>query len=277
MSATILIGLVTHGKSRFNQHGAATQQLGELRKELIERGFRVTTVISDRNEFTDNGGKLRLRDQISAAYYQTRLESEWKRYVGWFSGSSGMPNPWNYLRELGMFLKRSFNYTRNRSILDRLMNIDLSHLNLMRHGLDSDWVVILEDDALASSIPVAARSIGETIHRLDARDRVFVNLSESFAATPLGVDHIISHASQIDCDILPSKLLRMPLPITNTVCANLYSRGFTSLFRDSLERSNPLPSYPIDWRLNKMLMEEAHDSISCYWVRPGVFAQGSMI
>jgi hypothetical protein len=276
MPGSILIGLVTHAKSHFNQSGAAAIQLFDLQHELVKLGFQVTAVISDRNEFTEHGEKLNLCEQISAAYHQTRLESQWRRYIREFSGATPGLHVKDTFHDAGMFVKRTFQYTRNRSILHRLMNIDLSHLMLLREGREADWVLILEDDALAPSIALAAQSIAATVETLNSTDRIFVNLSESFTAGSLGVERIIECATRIEGENLTTDLLRMPQPITNTVCANLYSESFAESFQYSLEQESRLPSYPIDWRLNKLLMEESLSPITCYWLRPGIFLQGSM-
>lgn len=271
-----MIGLVTHANSRFNRNGASVQQLHDLREELVNRGFQVNAVISDRNEFTERGEKLRLRDQVSAAYHQSKLESQWKRYLRGFCETHQGLQLKDYVQGVGMFVKRLFLYIKNRSIVNRLMNIDLSHLRLLREGHEADWVVILEDDAFAPSVADAAHSIGATIDALKSTDMIFVSLSESFTATSLGIEQIIEQAVKVDIDCPAAELMQVPLPITNTVCANLYSTEFAAMFRDSLEGTSLLPSYPIDWRLNKLLLEVSQKSIGCYWLRPGVFLQGSM-
>jgi hypothetical protein len=278
MPGTIFIGLVTHANSTFNSNGAPVRQLDQLTKELVKLGLKVSAVISDKNEFTENDGNLGLRDQVSAAYYQTKLESNWQRYIRDFSATSRDPVVANFLQSAGMFTKRVFQYMRKRSTLNRLMNIDLSHLRILREGeiAGADWILILEDDALAPSVEEAASAVFTTVSTLDPLARSFVNLSESFSTGSLGVQGIVENSKLVGVVNTNSELVEMPRPITNTVCANLYSSTFAGLFRQSIEANGLLPSLPIDWRLNKLIVEQPQQSIHCYWIQPGIFWQGSM-
>jgi hypothetical protein len=69
-------------------------------------------------------------------------------------------------------------------------------------------------------------------------------------------------------------------PITNTVCAILYSREFLTTLVQELEALPMEPVLSIDWKLNVALMNlfESNklDGFECWWVEPAPIKQMSM-
>jgi hypothetical protein len=107
-----------------------------------------------------------------------------------------------------------------------------------------------------------------------------VNLSESFTPRELGIDHLLAHV--VGCTWAGTRrrnVLVAERPVTNTVCAILYSSEFLHSLLEALEGLPIEPIVPIDWRLNEGLMA-LHDSGTaigaCWMVEPAPIVQMSM-
>jgi hypothetical protein len=178
-----------------------------------------------------------------------------------------------------MFVKRAISYLFNSRSLARLANIDLSHLRVLKEGVASgaDWVLIIEDDAQFADPVRTAGVLGTVLEFLGHPTRsIFVNLSESIDTGDLRVDGIVSAGNSMLALTNGSELLEISPAISNTVCANIYSLDFASEFASAIEVQGILPSVPIDWRLNQLIMQDRETPVECYWVTPGLFLQGSM-
>ena len=167
------------------------------------------------------------------------------------------------------------------AMVRRLVNIELSHLDLMRRGLESQapWILIIEDDAFAEDV----KDLAEGLSGLMAADppAAFVNVSESFTTTELGVDHLLTplvHARWAGNHA--RVLLAAARPVTNTVCAILYRREFLTGLVDAMDSLPLEPVVPIDWKLNLALMSMYRSGAigagECWLVEPAPIAQMSM-
>lgn len=253
--------------------GQAIEQCKELRESLSRMDVQTEYVTSDRNEFTDQGQSINAIQRIRSAKIQADIEAHWNNY---------MSKSHSRTFRLGMYAKRAFEYIRDVKKLERLANIDLSHLRLLTEGIASgaSWILIMEDDGQIDNIEQAASIIKSIISHLDAAKPIFVNLSESIDTETLGVKAQINAATVT----LPfdggRNLVHLELPITNTVCANLYSAEFAQMFAEAISQQGIVPSIPIDWRMNKLILQSManrdFEEITCFWVIPGLAKQGSM-
>jgi len=275
----IFIGLVTHPNSRFNSEGQSTQRINELANSLSQLGINVVTLISDRNDFQSSGRVIGIVDRVISAWRQVRIEKAWDKYVRDSTGSDSLTRKHGAIFFSGMFVKRTISYLFNSHSLARLANIDLSHLRVLKEGIASgaDWVLIIEDDAQFADPARTAGVLGTVLEFLDHAARsIFINLSESIDTVELRVDGIVSAGNPVLALTNGSELLEISPAISNTVCANIYSLDFASEFARAIEVQGILPSVPIDWRLNQLIMEARVTPAECYWVKPGLFLQGSM-
>ena len=275
----IFIGLVTHPNSRFNSEGQSSKRIIELADSLSQLGINVVTLISDRNDFQSSGRVIGISDRVRSAWKQVQIEKAWDKYVWESTGSDSRTRKHGTIFFSGMFVKRAISYLSNSSSLARLANIDLSHLRLLKEGVTSgaDWVLIIEDDARFGDTVTTAGMLRTIIEILDGHSsRVFINLSESIDTVELRVDRIVSAGNSLRTLTNESELLGISPAISNTVCANMYSHHFAHEFASAIEVQGILPSIPIDWRLNQLIMEARVTPVECYWVKPGLFLQGSM-
>ena len=276
----IFIGLVTYPHSHFNSEGQASQRIIELANAIEQIGINVVTLISDRNDFPSSGTAIGVFDRVRSAWNQVLIERAWYEYVRESASSSSLSRKHGATFFGGMFVKRTVSYLSNSSSLVRLANIDLSHLRLLKEGVASgaDWVLIIEDDAHFGDTVETAEILRTVLEFLDGHSsRVFVNLSESICTVELRVDGIVSGGNSVLTLMNKSELLGISPAVSNTVCANMYSRHFASEFASAIEVQGILPSIPIDWRLNQLIMETKATTIECYWIKPGLFLQGSML
>ncbi len=78
-----------------------------------------------------------------------------------------------------------------------MANIDLSHLRVLRAGINSgaDWILVIEDDGVAENLSEVATNLELTISfaGIDKSD-TFMNLSQSMSEGELGIEAIMSRA-----------------------------------------------------------------------------------
>lgn len=163
----------------------------------------------------------------------------------------------------------------------RLLNIDLSHLRAYEAALqtDAEAILVIEDDARMSDVAIAGEALERLLPLIAVSDPRFANLSESLSWAELGVTGIVgSPLRGVTHDAV--QILSCSRPVTNTVCANLFSRSFVEMLREDIIDHGLSPIIPIDWRVNRMIMRAWKsgqlDDRACVWVSPGIFVQGSM-
>ncbi len=166
-------------------------------------------------------------------------------------------------------------------MIRRLINIELSHVDLMRTGLASGagWILILEDDA--ASLDASDCAAGLCGLMASAPSSVaFINVSESFSHEELGIDGLLQPAPAQWAGPRSREVLTAARPVTNTVCAILYRADFVGALLDAFDRMPMTPVVPIDWKLNEAIMQlhAAGDlgSGSCWLVSPAPIDQLSM-
>lgn len=175
----------------------------------------------------------------------------------------------------------SFAKAPDISATTRLVNIELSHLDLLRRAVEteSNWVLILEDDAGCTQIDDLAQGIIGIMQGTPTPS--FVNISRSFDLATLGIGHLLSPAADQSWKGNESRsLLACSVPATNTVCAILYRGDFARDLLVDLDKLPPEPVPPIDWKLNQALMALTETGKigagDCWWVEPAPILQRSM-
>lgn len=217
-----------------------------------------------------------VQDALSA---QVRLEDEWNVYL---SGSrlSGLRSVGNSGLRWGRRLWRKV-APPSTSMVERLLNIEMAHVALLNQGLSSGarWILILEDDASATDVVDLTRGLVDLLQ--GAPDDVqFINVSESFDVSELGIDHLLSVTDTEWAGSVTRRVVSASRPVTNTVCAIAYRASFVTELLDWFSSMPMRPVVPIDWKLNKGLMamnaSGALGADSCWWVIPGPIDQLSM-
>lgn len=270
-ATTLFIGVVSHRGSRYAQsqgdHGIAA---------------RLATAIPDSTVHVNTGDLLVTTDvELPPDVIQKSLTDElvleraWARYLG-------IPRTTRWWMGHGLrWARRAMRgvLRPDDAGMRRLLNIELSHLDLLRRGLASDapWILILEDDAHCHDVTdLAAGLIGLTA----TGSTGFVNLSESFPLSELRIEGLLTPSSITWRGSVPRRVLLAARPVTNTVCAILYSRTFVSTLLDAWDELPLTPVVPIDWKFNRILMDldatKGGSPPTCLFVEPAPIIQMSM-
>ncbi len=274
---SLFVGVVSHERSRFAVSRGPDGLASRLSKGLASAGVPVTVRVNTENlrdPATYPVDAAVVRESLLA---QSQLENQWLSYLGTPTSQaarirSTAARSW---RDLGNRFKRA-----DSSLVTRLINIELSHLDLFDAGLASSapWILILEDDAMSDNIADCVNGItGLMSARCDAG---FVNLSHSFSLQELGVGHLLEHSTipwqgEVDRQVLVAKQ-----PVTNTVCAVMYRSDFLHSLVETIRALPFYPVVPIDWRVNHALMVMVDKGIAgsgtAWFIEPGPIDQMSM-
>ena len=274
---SLFVGVVSHERSRF-----AVSQGPDGLAEKLAVGFRgsdiaVDVQINTADLWDPTKHPVDAETVRQTMRAQSQLEKDWATYLDprtrfparvWSSAS-------RYLRNLGSGIR-----SRKVSTVTRLINIELSHLDLFDAGLasGSEWILVLEDDAMTSNV-------GDCIAGIEGLTRAtptpgFVNLSQSFSLEELGIAHLLEPTKipwQGDSD---RRILASQRPVTNTVCAVLYRAEFLEQLLATMRQLPFYPVVPIDWRINQALMAMVEagtaGSNTAWFVEPGPIDQMSM-
>lgn len=275
--STIFIGVVSHEEtSRPEAQGpeGVAQRLGaELRRMDHSVTIHINTEdLLDRSEIqvTDHVVSVSPAEEL-------RIEKKWGQYLG-ISGSLAW-NTHHLLRWLKYWLHT--HWRRSPRSVTRLINIELSHRDLLERSVmdGAEWALIIEDDAACANISDLASGLTGIMAGLTKP--AMVNLSHSFTAQELRVDHLLYLCdAQTWNGTTARSILETSKPVTNTVCANLYRGDFAKQLANELSELPLVPVAPIDWKLNQALMNlferKNIGSGDCWWVEPAPITQGSM-
>lgn len=263
-SPYLVLGLVTHPRSRFRESGLHT--INVVSQALRASGIRFEVVISDRNDADPAQYRIDRSLIVRSARHQASLEARWRKHLDHrWGGPLG-----DIALTLSMAARRT---TAAPNSLLRLINIDLSHLRIWRTALarGAQAALVLEDDAQLRTDAVGA-VVTELLLR-SAHQCVLVNCSASIYLDALGVERLLRDAPTTA--ISSDHSLRCPQrALTNTVCANLYSAEFLAQLVAFIDRRGLVPIAPIDWRVNEFLLENPR--AQTWWLDPPPFQQGSM-
>lgn len=263
-SPDLVLGLVTHPRSRFRESGRRT--VDAVSDALRESGVRFEVVIRDRNDADPTQYRMDRALIARSARHQALLEARWRKHLDHrWGGPIG-----DVALTLSMAARRT---TASRETLLRLLNIDLSHLHIWRTAVarGAQAALVLEDDAQLRTDVVG--TIMAEVLPCSARQCVLINCSTSIDPEALGAEKLLWEAPTTV--IASGHVLRQPKrAVTNTACANLYSAEFLAQLVAFIDRRGLIPVVPIDWRVNEFLLEnpDAHT----WWLDPPPFRQGSM-
>ncbi|MBK9738941.1 MAG: hypothetical protein IPO93_05425 [Actinobacteria bacterium] len=290
---TLFVGVVSHENSRFAVSQGRAGLAALLVDPLAERGISTTVRVNtedayDREALPIDGAMVkRSLDET------LRLEAAWadylragspRRFTGaaldvtvhglrWAKQTARFVRPWQSAER---------DDTAGVKLVRRLLNIELSHLSLLRDGVDrgADWVLVLEDDAATTDVGDCAEGLAGLMTDETNRPQ-YVNVSRSFTPAELGIEHLLTvvpgaaWAGSAD-----RRVLSASRPVTNTVCAILYRGSFVERLVATMDALPLDPVVPIDWKLNVALMTMFEDGRlgagDCWLVDPGPIDQLSM-
>lgn len=280
----LFIGVVSYAGSRF-----AVSQGSEGLAAHLERAlgpdFPVAVEICIEDLHDERA--LPIDDHViqQSLSAQEALENAWIDYL-----HAGRPRTWSDPRRWSDQGRASLRWGRRQwrrihrpgpDAVTRLVNIELAHLQLLRHGLatGSPWILVLEDDAYAPDLVDCATGLAGLIR--DAPDSVaYINVSESFPLAQLGIEQLLTPAAIDWAGSRKRALLSASRPVTNTVCAILYRSSFAQHLLDEYAQMPMTPVVPIDWKLNQALMRMHADGRlgdgTCWLVSPAPIDQLSM-
>ena len=272
-SEGLFVGLVSHDKSDYWQ----SQGPDGLAAQVSRRFAGSTIVINTRNLASEQGevaSPLSVQQSLSL---EVQADRTWARYLERNRNLRWMAS--HTLRQM----KRQWSRVSppSPSTVQRLLNIEFSHMDLLARGLETgaEWLLILEDDAFSSDAAELAAGIEYFTKR--HRGSHLVNLSRSFSFNQLGVAKLLTlDPSAVWLPGSTRRLLYSTKPTTNTVCAILYSREAALRIRDQLESMPIYPVLPIDWKLNMALVEMSETPselpLTSWFLEPAPINQQSM-
>lgn len=266
----LFIGVVSHAGSSYagsqGESGLAAQIAAALPDTVVH--------VNTRDLWTESGQSPPDDAGLDSLNAEIQFEGTWRRYLGL------PPSAQEQLRILSRRLAL-FRHRRRGTLpnVERLLNIELSHVDLLRRGLESGapYLLILEDDAECLDIKDLAAGISAIVIGSARPD--LVNLSHSFSIAELGVGSLLApHESVAWGGTRPRSILRTRKLITNTVCALLYSKSFAETIHSGLTRLPTFPVLPIDWKVNKVISQlpVTSSTDACWWIDPAPVTQRSM-
>lgn len=267
----VFIGLVSHTKSRFAFNQGERGPAKVLGQELHNRGMAAEVRINTDNRLDTGTFPLTPRMSVDSVAGELDLERRWHKFLG--GKKSARFAARMAVRRAKLALDRF--QGGNTAVVERLLNIEYSHVDLMKAGIESGaaWILIFEDDAGARDM-AALTDLVEYLVRNDSPPRL-VSLSESFTLDELGIAHLLHPYGPQDMH-----LFRSDRPVTNTVCAIAYRRDFLEKLVAELEALPIEPIVPIDWRVNEALMSlwdrEVIGAGDCWLTDPAPLVQLSM-
>lgn len=273
----LFIGVVSHERSRFVDAQGPDGLAARLADALSELGLSALVQINTRDLVTESGIAIThdvIRDSPAE---ELRIERQWARFLeqptkarSWSTHALRWSKYWASRRG-----------ATDPTSVTRLLNIELSHVDLMHSALESGspWLLLLEDDAGCLDTHDLAQGLrGLTSGALTPR---YVNLSRSFDLHRLGIAHLLHPADGVRWQGHSTRVVMTARkPVTNTVCAILYRRDFLADLLVEWQALPMTPVAPIDWKLNRALMgmwsEGRINADDCWWIEPGPILQRSM-
>ena len=274
-ASTLFIGVVSYEGSRFAINQGESGLAQTLSRAIAGSEVRVLT----QNLFDEAGGQVGPGDVQASLTAERDVERRWSAFLDRPEDISSV------VKRTARKAKRVWQRAQPPSprSVRRLFNIEMSHLELMRQGLDSraPWILILEDDAWSSDIDDLALGLAQLMETTSPPESFgYANLSASFSPQELGIDHLLQQSQLTWNGTTRRDILRSSLPVTNTVCAILYSAAFLTDLVEAISQLPTRPIVPIDWKLNSALMalfdRGRVDDTTCVFVQPSPIEQLSM-
>ena len=276
-SPDVFIGVVSYEGSKFSVSQGPDGLAAQLVREFDSMDVSATMQVNTQNLFDPHSLALTESTVQACLSAQISLDLEWADFL---QRPRSFGTAANHVMRKARRLQQRFR-SPGLGMVKRLLNIELSHLDLMRAGLDSGspWVLILEDDAATLDTRDCALGLAGLMRFSDILG--YVNVSESFTAAELGVQHLLHSIPDVTWEGSSHRsVLYSSRPATNTVCAILYERAFLTALVEAMDALPMEPVVPIDWKLNLALMElyrqDTFTSRQCWFVEPGPIDQLSM-
>ena len=274
---SIFIGVVSYPGTRFATSQGPDGLGARLAAELTERDANVKVVIDTHNRWGET--PIAPEEVQRALTAQVRVEGEWVRYLAAGEQRGARAHAKSALR----WARRAYRRVvpPDPRFVTRLLNIELAHRLLLTSGCESgaEWIVILEDDAYSADVSELAQGLISLCQSVDSSVS-YINLSESFELRELGVDSLLEQTNVQWAGASDRKIMAGSRPVTNTVCAIAYRAEFARALLAEFESLPMFPVIPIDWKLNRALMNMYQRGDmkpgSCVWVVPGPIDQMSM-
>lgn len=285
MAPSVFLGLVTHDATRFPQARGPQGLLAQTQTVLRDRGISVQSEIHSANHFPELNLRISASDVRASIKAELSLEAAWRRYLEPDKNhflSNARLTAWRSYRIFNEAVRKTKRRhgPRGRAGIERLINIELAHLHLMKSATKSksNWVLILEDDAMTPEPRTFANDFANfVIQDSSLPPPAFVNTSQSFDAQDLHVAHLLTPIGAWGSGV---SILQSSQPVTNTVCAVLYQRDFLNQLVQRLEEIPIEPVLPIDWKINlalmKMFYSKKFNAGDCWLLHPAPITQGSM-
>ena len=286
-SPDVFLGLVTHPRSRFAEAWGADGLLAALGRGLESAGLLVESGVSDEDAYSPDSLPLTRRGVVSSIQAELDCELRWRAYL-----AGAKPSVW--LRSFMAVRRAKRTITQappwrramtpdgaGARMVRRLVNIELSHLRIMREAVESGarWVVLLEDDASSTDATARAHELAAFIQAADTRSQpLTINLSESFTPEQLGIEHLLTQINPSSNPAgLPWRLFSAQRPVTNTVCAVLYRGDFLARLLATLDEIPVSPVIPIDFKVNEAMMRLSNTMAAgdCWVASPAPLVQSS--
>lgn len=274
---SFFIGVVSYTGTRFSDSQTSDGLASRLAREMNKSGFATEVFINTEDGYTPDLIEITREVSLASITAQVKLDRRWANFLGLKKDSTwwrGHALRWGKRLTLAM-------NPPSPHVVQRLLNIEISHLKVMRAGLDcgADWILVLEDDATATDTLDLTRGLIGIMDSGALAD--YVNISRSFSPTRLGINHLMTPTESQSWKGPRSRVIfSTSKPVTNTVCAILYRREFLAPLLTKLVELPLEPVVPIDWKLNIALMELFREGIctpqACWVVEPAPVLQRSM-
>lgn len=251
--ADLFIGVVSHASSRFSASQGPSGLAARLVPLLASAGISATVQVNTADLLDESGPAPTSAAVQASLTAQLHAERRWATYLGRPMGArwwAGHGLRWGRRTQQGWRRPDS-------SMVRRLLNIELSHLDLLRSAADGGhaWALILEDDAECADDADLAHGLAGIMVASGPQPR-YVNISQSFSAAELGIQHLLYSVEGVTWEGSRTRsLLGSVRPVTNTVCAILYRGTFLPPLLDALDAVPIEPVLPIDWKLNDALVQ----------------------
>lgn len=282
------IGVVSHQKSAFTASQGSDGLGAQLTEGLQNHGVVTELSVRLEDEYRPENVPINASLIRRSIWAQFAVERSWLEYChghSWILSRAAVIGA-RTMRDAQRYLTASGRYPSSAGsrMMERLINIELSHLALFTEGLQvgSEWLLILEDDAAARDIEDLAQGLAALMTgQRNQASPMFVNLSHSFSYAELGIAHLLSPVRDVLWNgSAPRAVIQARKPVTNTVCAMLYRRTFAEQLLKVLESIPIDPVLPIDWKLNRALMQlytsGAIADGDCWFIDPAPIMQMSM-
>jgi len=283
----VFLGLVTYEGSRFSDSRGPDGLVYSVARHLEANGVHTTVQVDASDAYSTSLLPLTRAEVVRSIDAELDLERRWRTYV----------SPTRSEMALNAFMTVRRAYRRLRyappwrgepgagdpgpRMLRRLVNIELSHIGLMRAAVEcgSAWALIVEDDAHVEDASSFARALAAFAQERGAEQKpLYVNVSRSFTEDRLGIDVHLSEVGPWGDG--PAMAMSSDRPVTNTVCAILYRTSFLGRVLAAFDTIPLSPVLPIDWKLNAAVLR-MHEAGSlgagdCWFLQPAPVLQGSM-